>query len=87
MRLIFYYSFAPIFQQDADQLIIHYNNYANSAIGIGIEDESNNYFDFFYDEEDSVFQKVFSLDNLESGEHTLTFAANGEFFEHIFVVE
>lgn len=81
-----YYSFIPIIEQDGDQLIVHYKNFTNSAIGIGIKDESNNYYDFFYDEDDMVFQKVFSLKNLESGEHTLTFTANGEFFEHVFVV-
>lgn len=82
-----YYSFTPVIQQYGDQLIVDYNNFANSAIGIGIIDESNNYYDFFYDEDDMVFQKVFSLKNLESGEHKLTFTANGEFFEHVFVVQ
>lgn len=82
-----FYSFTPVIQQDGDQLIVHYKNFANSDIGIGFTDESNNYFDFFYDAEgDMVFQKVFSLKNFESGEHTLTFTANGEFFEHVFVV-
>ena len=82
-----YYSFKPLFKQEGNLLTVYYVKGAEKAVSLSIEDNLNIYYDEFYSSDETVFTKVFSLENLSSGTYNFNFTANGETFLHEFEVD
>lgn len=81
-----YYSFLPVFTQKDDQLLLHYVSNGGEDIGVSIENSKGEIFDDYYDNEDLIFTKTYSFENLEAGIYKFKFVSNGIFHTYEFEV-
>ncbi len=82
-----YYSFLPVFDQLDDKIRVHYINNGGEDIGISVEDDNGEIFKNFFGNEDFIFTKTFSLENLEAGDYKFKFTSNGDFYTYEFKLD